>query len=39
MLEIWKRATDNNKAFVTLLIDILKAFDCLSHDAVLTKIH
>ena len=27
MLEIWKQAADNSKAFVTLLTDLLKAFD------------
>ena len=32
MLEIWKEATDNNKAFGALLTDLSKAFDCLSHD-------
>ena len=29
MLEIWKRATDNNKAFGALLTDLSRAFDCL----------
>ena len=27
MLEIWKQAADNSKAFVALLTDLLKAFD------------
>ena len=32
MLEIWKEATGNIKAFDALLTDLSKAFDCLSHD-------
>ena len=31
MLEIWKGATENDKAFRALLTDLSKAFDCLSH--------
>ena len=38
MLEIWKGATDNNKAFGALLTDLSKAFDCLSHDLVIAKL-
>ena len=30
MLEIWKGAYDNSKAFTAFLADILKVFDCLS---------
>ena len=29
MLEIWKDATDKNKALAALLTDLVKAFDCL----------
>ena len=29
MLEIWKDATDKNKALGALLTDLLKAYDCL----------
>ena len=36
MLEAWKEATDNNKAFGA---DLLKAFDCLSHDYLIAKLH
>ena len=39
MLEIWKGATDNNKAFGELLTGLLKAFDCLSHDLLIVKLH
>ena len=39
MLEIWKGATDNNKAFGALLTDLSKAFDCLSHDLLIAKVH
>ena len=39
MLEIWKEATDNNKAFGALLTDLSRAFDCLSHDLLIDKLH
>ena len=39
MLEIWKEATDNNKIFSALLTDLLKAFDCLSYDLLIAKLH
>ena len=39
MLEIWKEATDNNKAFGALLTDLSKAFDCWSHDLLIAKLH
>ena len=39
MLEIWKEATDNNKAFGSLLTVLSKAFDCLSHDLWIAKLH
>ena len=39
MLEIWKEATDNNKAFGALLTDLSKAFDCLSHDLLIAKLY
>ena len=39
MLETWKEATDNNKAFGALLTDLSKAFDCLNHDSLIAKMH
>ena len=39
MLEIWKKTTDNNKAFGALLTDLSKAFDCLNHDLLIAKLH
>ena len=39
MFEIWNEATDNNKAFGALLTDLLKAFDCLSHDLFIAKLY
>ena len=39
MLNIWKGATDNNKAIGALLIDLSKAFDCLSYDLLIAKLH
>ena len=39
MLETWKEATDNNKAFGALLTDLSKSFDCLSHDLLIAKLH
>ena len=39
MFEIWKGATDNNKAYGSLSIDLSKAFDYLSHDMLIAKLH
>ena len=38
MLETWKEARDNKEAFGTLLTDISKTFDCLSHDLLIAKL-
>ena len=39
MLEKWKSAVDKGKSFGVLLTDLSKAFDCLSHDLLLAKLH
>ena len=39
MLEKWKSAVDNKKTFGALLTDLSKAFDCLSHELLLAKLH
>ena len=38
MSEIWKGATDNNKAFGALLTDFSKVFHCLSHDLLIARL-
>ena len=39
MLEKWKSAGDNKKAFGALLTDLSKAFDCLSRDLLIAKLN
>ena len=39
MLEKCKRAVHNGKVFGILLTDLPKAFDCLSHELLLAKLH
>ena len=39
MLEKWKHAVVNGKAFGLLLTDLSKALDCLSHELLLAKLH
>ena len=39
MLVKWKSAIDNRKTFGTLLTDLSKAFACLSHELLITKLN
>ena len=39
MLEKWRSASDNGKAFGALLTDLSKAFDCLPHGLLIAKLH
>ena len=38
MIEDWKRALDNNEVVGTMLMDLSKAFDCLPHDLLISKL-
>ena len=38
MFEKWKRSVNGGKVFGALLTDLLKAFDCLGHELLMTKI-
>ena len=39
IIEKWKEATDKGQSFGALLTDLLKAFDCLSYDLLIAKLH
>ena len=39
MIDILKKAVDNDKAFAALLIDLSKAFNCVCHDLLVAKLH
>ena len=39
VVEKWKSEVDKGKSFGALLADLSKAFDCLSHELRLAKLH
>ena len=39
LIEKWKKSIDNKKSSGVLLTDLSKAFDCLSHDLLIAKLH
>ena len=38
LLEDWKKALDNNEYLAAIIMDLSKAFDCLPHDILLSKL-
>lgn len=39
LIEDWKKALDDKKIVGAVLMDLSKAFDCISHDLLIAKIH
>ena len=39
LLEKWKKSLDENKIVGTLLMDLSKAFDCIPHSLLVSKLH
>ena len=39
MIELWWKALDNRKSAGAVLMDLSKAFGCLTHDMLIAKLH
>ena len=39
LIENWKKALDEKFLVGTVLMDLLKAFDCIPHDLLIAKLH
>ena len=39
LIEHWKKALDENVVAGTVLMDLSKAIDCISHDLLIAKLH
>ena len=39
LIEKWKKSVDNGGAFGALLTDLSKAFDCVTHELLIAKLH
>ena len=39
LIEKWKKSVENGGAFVTILTDLSKVFDCLPHELLIAKLY